>query len=149
MLFADMTAWDFLNANWGWFATAGGAIGVFMTGMFGAICRGIYVVYQDWVAKHNAREDSKAQKEGKTLDTLTETLPMLAENGKRQTELLTESRKIDSDLIKTQHAIKTSIGDLAIAIVAGACPDKREDVQRHVRRVTDRVKPAKDSDSSG
>jgi hypothetical protein len=140
LLAQGMTGWDFLHANWGWFATAGVSIGTAMLAGLAAFGRGVYIVYQDWVKKHNDRQDDKAQKEGKALETVSETLPRLATNGEMLTNLLTESRKIDSDIIKTQVGMHGAIVDLADCMVLNACPEMRDRFEKDVARVKNRIK---------
>lgn len=72
------------------------------------------------------------------VNTFSETLPRLAKSSETQSELLTESLRRDSDF-------RESITGLGQAIVAGACPERREQTQRDVDRVNKRLKHKPDA----
>lgn len=69
----------------------------------------------------------------KMVNTFSETLPKLADASEKQTELLTESLRRDSDF-------RESINNLGQAIVSAACPERKEQAQKDVDRANRRAR---------
>ena len=133
MLFADngMTIADLIQANWPWFAAAFATVGAWVARVWWV------KVDKRWDA-HDARMELKSANENKTLQTLTETLPVLAATGTRQTAILEECRRFDSDFVRLHSDLNDKVKDgfheLATAVIASACPDQKPEVEARVDR---------------
>ena len=140
LLAEGMTFADVVQANWPWFAGAFAAVSAWVS-------RVLWVrIDKRWEA-HDARMDKKLTSETETLGTLTATLPILAENGKKQTEILEECRKFDSDFIRLHgdlnEKVKEGFHELATAVIASACPEQKPVVEAHVDRFIKRKEETK------
>ena len=141
MLIAEgMTIADLIQNNWPWFAATFGAVAAW-------ISRVLWVKLDKRWEAHDARMDKKFASETETLDTLKQTLPVLADNGKKQTEILQECRRFDSDFIRLHgdlnEKVKDGFHELATAVIASACPEQKPVVEAHVDRFIKRKEETK------
>lgn len=146
-LIADIGLLEFIQQNLTLLSAGISAMFVAVTGGIGWIVRVIWLKYDERCKAHDARQDIKAVKEGKTLDTLTETMPILAENGKRQTAILEECRRFDSDFIRLHgdlnEKVEEGFHEIAAAVIASACPEQKPVVEAHVDRFIKRKEEGK------
>lgn len=131
LLGEGMTLADLIQANWPWFAGAASLVAAW-------ISRVLWVKLDKRWEAHDARMEKKMNSETEALDTIKTAFPILAENGKKQTEILQECRKFDSDFIRLHgdlnEKVKEGFHELASAVIASACPDQKPLVEAHVDR---------------
>ena len=90
-----------------------------------------------------ARADAaklKAEKEAKALETMSDSLPQIAENGKQVSETLRQMSERQNDIIKTQVALHAGVVDFADACTLNACPDVADRFKKDVERGKNRIK---------
>ena len=148
MLLAEgMTIGDWLQANTTLLSAA-------IATLFATVVAGVGWYFSEVWKSRNAREEKlsiqqleiterKAKKEETLLDVLSEHFPKQTETLSTMRECLVESRKLDSDFIKVLSNITEGIDAMAVAVVAGACPDRAEIAKAHLHEHIERAERRK------
>lgn len=142
-----MTFWDFVGT---WWPAVGAGIGAFFAGC-GWVIRAAWIKFDKWMERRhqiaeitaNAEAEArklKAIKEAKALETMSESLPQIAENGKQVSETLRVISQNQNDIIRTQVALHAGVVDFADACTLNACPDVADRFRKDVERGKERIK---------
>lgn len=118
---------------------------------FGWVIKQMWTKFDKWMERRHAiaeieataRAEAaklKAVKEAKALETMSESLPQIAENGKQVSETLRQMSERQNDIVRTQVALHAGVVDFADACTLNACPDVAERFKKDVERGKNRMK---------